>query len=87
MVLISANINRVSALSSSAGAVRVRHPYGTSEGDGSCTTTFYILYHTCNFDICHEIQIQIPKDENKSQFRDIFTLHECEQKATLEPHA
>ena len=38
MVLISANINRVSALSSSAGAVRVRHPYGTSERDGSCTT-------------------------------------------------
>ena len=26
-------------MSSSAGAVRVRHPYGTSEWDSSCTTT------------------------------------------------
>ena len=33
------NINIVSALRSSAGAVRVGHPYGTSERDSSCTTT------------------------------------------------
>ena len=32
-------INKVSALRSSAGAVHVGHPYGTSERDSSCTTT------------------------------------------------
>ena len=37
MVLISTNINTVFALRSSAGAVCVGHPYGTSERDSSCS--------------------------------------------------
>ena len=36
-------INTVSSLRSSVGAVRVGRPYGTSEGDSSCTTTTQLL--------------------------------------------
>ena len=39
MVLDFNSINTVSTLRSSADAVRVRRPYGTSERDSSCTTT------------------------------------------------
>ena len=39
MVLRSTISTQFQHLRSSAGAVRVGHPYGTSGGDSSCTTT------------------------------------------------
>ena len=43
-----------------------------------------VFFHIFNFDICHEIQIQVPKVENKSQLsRAIFQNNHDNQKSCI----